>query len=198
MAKNKALMDDSLLKLLVFVNVIQFFNTVLNVTHKLGLIASPNAHIAMAILSIIVLMGYSGVLNTIFLKRKFSFGRILYLAIAIVCQIIILILSILSGANVIQYFDAIAIIHGIVGFITIINFTAAVLVVDEQQREMNGEESKREAEKLKARIKLLEKVTRRASIVPLNYGRSTVGGRSTIAAALSFPDEEEVLREIKN
>lgn len=32
------------------------------------------------------------------------------------------------------YFDAIAIIHALVGFITIINFTAAVLVVDEQQK----------------------------------------------------------------
>ena len=88
----------------------------------------------MAILSIISLMGYSGILNTIFLRRKFHFGRILYLLLAILSQIVILILSILAFAKVMTYFDAIAIIHALVGFITIINFTAAVLVVDEQQK----------------------------------------------------------------
>lgn len=117
--------------------------------HKLGKIPSSNAHIAMAILSIIVLMGYSGVLNTIFLQRKFTFGRMLYLSIAIVSQIVILVLSCLSYANVITYFDAIAIIHGIVGFITIINFTAAVIVVDEQQREMNQEQEAKDNKILK-------------------------------------------------
>lgn len=129
--------------------MVQFINTTLNVIHKLGKIPSSNAHIAMAILSIIVLMGYSGVLNTIFLQRKFTFGRMLYLSIAIVSQIVILILSCLSYANVITYFDAIAIIHGIVGFITIINFTAAVIVVDEQQREMNQEQEAKDNKILK-------------------------------------------------
>ena len=125
--------DDSLIKFLVFVNVVQFINTVLNVIHKLGIIHGPNAHIAMALLCMIILMGYSGILNTLFLKRKFSFGRILYLVLAIVSQVVILILSFLAFANIMTYFDAIAIIHGIFGFIVIINFTAAVLVVDEQQ-----------------------------------------------------------------
>ena len=182
-------MEDSLFKLLIFVNIIQFLNTVLNVVHKLGLILSPNAHIAMAILSIIVLMGYSGVLNTIFLKRKFSFGRVFYLVIAIISQVVIFILSFLSFYNIIGYPDAIAIIHGIVGFITIINFTAAVLVVDEQQKEMENEERIKENKKLKEKMEILEKITRRASIVPIKYGRTTVG-QSTVRGSINFPVEE--------
>ena len=83
----------------------------------------------MAILSLIALAGYSGILNTIFLRRKFHMGRILYLVLAILSQVIILILSILSFDNVISYLDAITTIHALVGFITVINFTAAVLVV---------------------------------------------------------------------
>lgn len=127
-------MDESLIKFLVFINAINVINTVLNVVHKLGIIQGPNAHIAMAILSLISLAGYSGILNTIFLRRKFHMGRILYLLLAILAQVVILILSILSFANVMTYFDAIAIIHALYGFITIINFTAAVLVVAEQQK----------------------------------------------------------------
>jgi hypothetical protein len=85
---------------------------------------------AMALLCIIILLGYSGILNTIFLKRKFQFGRKLYLSIAITSQIAVLILSFLSYYDVMTYFLAIAIIHAIFGFIVMINFTSAVLCVD--------------------------------------------------------------------
>lgn len=127
-------MKDSLLKLLFFINIIQFINTVVNVMHYLTLIHGPNAHIVIAILSIVGLMGYSGVLNAIFLKRKLELGRILFLILAMFVQIVILILSILAFSNIISYFASVAIIHGLVGLISIFNFTAAVLVVHEQQK----------------------------------------------------------------
>lgn len=98
------MMDPALFKLLVFINVIQVMNTFLNVIHKLKLIQGPNAHIAMAILSMISLAGYSGVLNTIFLKRRFHFGRILYMVVAMLAQAVILVLSILAFDNVMTYF----------------------------------------------------------------------------------------------
>ena len=123
-------MDPALFKLMMFINAIQVINTILNVIHKLRIIQGPNAHIAMAILSMISLAGYSGILNTIFLKRKFMFGRIFYMVIAMSAQVAILILSIMSFDKIMTYFEAIAIIHGLVGFITVINFTAAVMVVD--------------------------------------------------------------------
>lgn len=128
------MMDPSLFKLLIFINAVQIINTILNVIHKLKIIHGPNAHIAMAILSMISLAGYSGILNTIFLRRKFMFGRIFYMSIAMGAQVAILILSIMSFDKIMTYFEAIAIIHGLVGFITIINFTAAVMVVDEQHK----------------------------------------------------------------
>ena len=124
------MMDPALFKLMMFINAIQVINTILNVIHKLRIIHGPNAHIAMAILSMISLAGYSGILNTIFLKRKFMFGRIFYMVIAMSAQVAILILSIMSFDKIMTYFEAIAIIHGLVGFITVINFTAAVMVVD--------------------------------------------------------------------
>ena len=124
------MMDPALFKLMMFINAIQVINTILNVIHKLRIIQGPNAHIAMAILSMISLAGYSGILNTIFLKRKFMFGRIFYMVIAMSAQVAILILSIMSFDKIMTYFEAIAIIHGLVGFITVINFTAAVMVVD--------------------------------------------------------------------
>ena len=94
----------------------------------------------MAILSMIALAGYSGILNTIFLKRKFLFGRILYMVLAMAAQVVILILSIMAFDSIMTYFEAIAIIHALVGFITVINFTAAILVVDDQQKELEDEE----------------------------------------------------------
>lgn len=127
-------MDPLLLRILVIVNLLLIISTILNVIHKLTIINGPNAHIAIAILSLLVLFGYSGVLNTMFLKRKFHTGRTIYLVVAGASQLAILILSFLSYYNVMTYFDAIAIIHAIMGFITIINFTCAVLVVDEQQK----------------------------------------------------------------
>lgn len=141
-------MNETLIKFLFFFNVVNGINTFINVLHKMGKLYGPTAHIAMAILSMIALLGYSGILNTIFLRRKFHFGRYLYLFLAMLSQIIILILSILSFANVMTYFDAIAIIHAFYGFITIINFTAAVLVVAEQQEEMNDQTIDIENEKL--------------------------------------------------
>ena len=127
-------MDPLLLRILVIVNILLIISTIINVIHKLTIIHGPNAHIAIAILSLLVLFGYSGVLNTMFLKRKFHTGRTLYLVIAALSQLTILVLSFLSFYNVMTYFDAIAVIHAIMGFITIINFTCAVLVVDEQQK----------------------------------------------------------------
>lgn len=122
-------MDPFLLKILVLINILLVISTVVNVIHKLTLISGPNAHIAIAILSLLVLFGYSGVLNTIFLKRRFHRGRYYYLVIAGGSQIVILILSFLSYYHVMTYFLAIAIIHAIMGFITMINFTCAVIVV---------------------------------------------------------------------
>ena len=58
----------------------------------------------MAILSMISLAGYSGVLNTIFLRRKFIFGRILYMVIAMAAQVVILILSIMAFDAIMTYF----------------------------------------------------------------------------------------------
>jgi multisubunit Na+/H+ antiporter MnhF subunit len=127
-------MDPLLLRILVIMNVLLAISTVVNVIHKLTIINGPNAHIAIAILSLLVLFGYSGVLNTMFLKRRFHLGRRLYLAVAGLSQITILILSFLSYYGVMTYFDAIAIIHALMGFITILNFTCTVLVVDEQQK----------------------------------------------------------------
>jgi len=89
---------------------------------------------AMALLCIVILLGYSGILNTIFLKRKFQFGRKLYLTIAISSQIVVLVLSLLSYYDVMTYFVSIAIIHAIFGIIVMVNFTCAVLCVDEQQK----------------------------------------------------------------
>ena len=97
----------------------------------------------MALLSIIILLGYSGILNTVFLKRKFHFGRILYLSVAIFCQSLVMTFSFLAYYKVMTYFIAIAIIHALFGFIVMINFTSAVLVVHEQQVEMEVEESKK-------------------------------------------------------
>jgi hypothetical protein len=126
-------MDPFLIRLLIFLNILNVFNTILNVIHKLEYIHGPSAHMAMAFLSIIILLGYSGILNTVFLKRKFHCGRIFYLVIAVTCQCIVLVFSFLSYYEIITYFKAIAIIHALFGFITMINFTAAVMVVHEQQ-----------------------------------------------------------------
>ena len=123
-------MDPLLLRILVVVNALLIISTVINVIHKLKIINGPNAHIAIAILSLLALFGYSGVLNTLFLKRRFHLGRKLYLLIAGLSQLIILLLSFLSYYNVMTYFVAIAVIHALMGFITIINFSCAVLVVD--------------------------------------------------------------------
>lgn len=127
-------MDSFLLRILVIVNILLVMSTVINVIHKLKIIQGPNAHIVIAILSIIVLFGYSGILNTLFLRRRFYKGRIYYLLIAGLSQVIILVLSFLSYYNVMTYYDAIAIIHGLLGFITIVNFTCAVWVVSDQQK----------------------------------------------------------------
>ena len=132
-------MDSFLLKILVLVNALLVISTVINVIHKLKIIQGPNAHIAIAILSILVLFGYSGVLNTLFLGRRFHRGRIIYLVIAGLSQVVILILSFLALYNVMTYFNAIAIIHAIAGFITMVNFTCAVIVVYEQQVEIEGD-----------------------------------------------------------
>ena len=126
-------MESFLIQILVLVNMLLVISTVINVIHKLKIIQGPNAHIAIAILSLLVLFGYSGVLNTIFLKRRFYRGRIIYLILASVSQGVILILSFLSFYNVMTYFDAIAIIHAIMGVIVMINFTCAVIVIREQQ-----------------------------------------------------------------
>ena len=126
-------MDPMLLRILIVVNALLIISTVINVIHKLKIINGPNAHIAIAILSLLALFGYSGVLNTLFLKRRFHLGRKLYLLIAGLSQLVILILSFLSYYNVMTYFVAIAVIHALMGFITIINFSCAVLVVYEQQ-----------------------------------------------------------------
>lgn len=83
----------------------------------------------MAILSMMILGGYSGILNTIFLNRKFTVGRIAYIAGAILGQASILILSILAWVKIITYFLAIAIIHGLLGLIVALNFVCAVHVV---------------------------------------------------------------------
>ena len=97
-------MDDALFKLLIFINAVQVINTILNVIHKLKIIQGPNAHIVMAILSLIALAGYSGVMNTIFLRRKFIFGRYFYMLIAIASQVAILVLSIMSYIGAMTYF----------------------------------------------------------------------------------------------
>lgn len=135
-------MDALLIRILVLVNMLLVVSTVINVIHKLRIISGPNAHIAIAILSLLVLFGYSGVLNTIFLKRRFYRGRIWYLTFASFTQLIILILSFLSYYNVMTYFTAIAVIHALMGFITMVNFSCAVIVVIEQQREIDEDENK--------------------------------------------------------
>ena len=38
-------------------------------------------------------------------------------------------------------------------------------------------------------MKVLEKITRRASIVPVKYGRTTIG-QSTVRGSINFPVEE--------
>ena len=38
-------------------------------------------------------------------------------------------------------------------------------------------------------MEILEKITRRASIVPIKYGRTTVG-QSTVRGSINFPVEE--------
>ena len=124
------------MKMLVFMTILQIFSTIINVIHKLKLISGPNAHVAIAILSMIVLFGYSGILNTLFLRRKFLLGRIIYMGFAMISQLAILMLSIFAWVGVMSYFNAIAIIHGLMAFITIINFAAAVMVVDEQHQEL--------------------------------------------------------------
>ena len=135
-------MDALLIRILVLVNMLLVVSTVINVIHKLRIISGPNAHIAIAILSLLVLFGYSGVLNTIFLKRRFYRGRIWYLTVASFTQLVILILSFLSYYNVMTYFTAIAVIHALMGFITMVNFSCAVIVVIEQQREIDEDENK--------------------------------------------------------
>ena len=126
-------MDKFLLQLLILINLLMVINTVINVIHKLTIIHGPNAHIAMAIRSLLVLFGYSGVLNTLFLKRKFYRGRIYYIVFAAAAQVVILVLSFLSYYYVMTYFCAIAIIHAIMGIIVMVNFTCAVIVIVEQQ-----------------------------------------------------------------
>lgn len=145
-------MDKLLVQILVLVNMLLLISTVINVVHKLQLISGPNAHIAIAILSLLVLFGYSGVLNTVFLKRRFYRGRVYYIAIAAATQFTILILSFLSYYNVMTYFLAIAIIHALMGFITMVNFTCAVIVVIEQQREIDNDVNKSDNARLRKKI----------------------------------------------
>ena len=126
-------MDEMLMKILVFITALQIINTVINVIHKLRYIHGPPAHVAIAILSMLILFGYSGILNSLFLKRKFSVGRIAYIVVAVTSQFVILSLAIMAWTKFITYYLAIAIIHGIMGFIVAINFICAVAVVHEQQ-----------------------------------------------------------------
>ena len=154
-------MEPFLIRILVLINMLLVISTVINVIHKLKIIQGPNAHIAIAILSLLVLFGYSGVLNTVFLKRRFYRGRIIYIVLAALSQGIILILSFLSYYNVMTYFDAIAIIHAIMGIIVMINFTCAVIVIREQQEEIDNDEIKSENAKLKRKIEALELLTKR-------------------------------------
>ena len=151
------------MKILVFMVALQVMSTIVNVIHKLRLIDGPPAHVAIAILSMIVLFGYSGILNTLFLQKKFFMGRIIYMVVAMGSQLVILLLSIFAWVGVMTYFNAIAIIHGIVGFITIINFYCAVIVVDVQQKELQDEEDARNKAKLDKFNVFVHKITRESS-----------------------------------
>lgn len=126
-------MDERLMKILAFIVALQIMSTTINVLHKLEYLSGAHSHVAMAILSTMILLGYSGILNTIFLKRKFTAGRIAYIIGAFLGQLTILILSIMAWVGVVTYFSAIAIIHGIMGLIVTLNFVCAVHVVHEQK-----------------------------------------------------------------
>lgn len=139
-------MDETLKKVLVFIVALQIMNTVVNVLHKLEYLQGPPSHVAMAILSTMILFGYSGILNSIFLKRRFTIGRIAYIIGAVTGQLSILVLSILSWVNIMTYFVAIAIIHGIMGLIITLNFICAVHVVHEQKLLLNKERDDRKKE----------------------------------------------------
>lgn len=96
-------MDPFLLKILFLVNAMLVISTTVTVVYKLGMINGPNAHIVIAILSILVLIGYTGVLNAVFLQKRFRQGRIFYILVAALIQFTILVLSFLSVYNVLQY-----------------------------------------------------------------------------------------------
>ena len=160
-------MEKLLIQITVLVNFLLVISTVINVIHKLKIIQGPNAHIAIAILSILVLFGYSGILNTIFLRRKFYLGRIIYIGLAVSCQVVILTLSFLSYYNIMTYFDAIAIIHAIMGLIVMINFTCAVIVVIEQQREIDNDPHNSRNAKLRKKMQALEALMRRHTYIEL-------------------------------
>ena len=136
-------MNEALLKMLAFITALQIFNTIINVIHKLEIIHGPPAHVAIAILSMIIIFGYSGILNQLFLNRKLQLGRKIYLSFAFTSQLVILTLAILAWVEVITYFHAIAVIHAILGLIVAVNFVGAVLVVDEQEREIKEEKDKK-------------------------------------------------------
>lgn len=80
----------------MFLSALGIFNTIINVLNKLNLLDGPPTRVAQAVLSIIVLFGYTGVLNTVFLKKKFMLGRLIFMVFAIISQIVILTLAILS------------------------------------------------------------------------------------------------------
>ena len=129
-------MNECLGKMLLFITFLSIINTFINVIHKMELIHGPPAHVAMAILCMIILFGYSGILNTLFLKRRFMLGRIAYMIVAMGSQSVVLILSILAWMEIITYLHAIAIIHAIFGFIVTINFMCAVWCVEEQRKDL--------------------------------------------------------------
>ena len=124
-------MDKLLMKILIMMNLLLTISPAVNACQKLNMIEGPPAHIIISLLSEIVLFGYIGVLNAIFLKKKFYRGRVLYIDGACSCQFVILILSFLSYLKIISYNLAIVIIYAIMGLITMINFTCAVIVVIE-------------------------------------------------------------------
>ena len=127
-------MKKLLLEILIFLNLLLVISTAVNVVQKLTLISGPSAHIIIALINILVIFGYIGVLNTLFLKKKFYVGRIIYITTASVCQFVILVLSFLAYFNIMSYSLVIVIIYAISGFITMVNFSCAVLVIVEQQR----------------------------------------------------------------
>jgi hypothetical protein len=121
----------------VFVTLLQIFNTIIGVLDKLKHIDGPPARFACALLNILVLLGYSGILNTIFLKRNLQRARIVYLFIAIAIQITILILAILSWTeSILTYYVANAVIQGLTGILTAINLICTVFVVNEQHEDL--------------------------------------------------------------